>query len=155
MLSYTKESFEIIQLTDIHLGQMPFNDEDLLTLEKIDQLLASTAADLLCITGDLMWTHGVKNPEKTYHALINILNKYDIPVVVTYGNHDSEESVTRTDLREIEKNINHLVEKKHAFIDSYNKESYAVEIYHHDQLSNVLYIFDSGDYPTNSLDGYD
>lgn len=152
---YTDQRFKIIQLTDIHLGEVPFNEEDLRTLGKIDETLAKERPDLICITGDLIWSEGVKQPERGYHALIKVINKYDYPVVVTYGNHDSEEGLNRSDLREIEKTITHLVDKKQAFIDSRNRECFTVELVADELLTNVLYVFDTGSMAPGEIPGYD
>ena len=155
MLTVHNNNFTLLQLTDIHIGQYPFVKEDLLTLDKLDATLKSTTADLVVITGDLIWSEGVTTPEKGYRAIIDLLNKYDIPVAITYGNHDSEEGLTRTDLRNFEKEIHHLVEKKEIFIDSDDKEAFTVELYNQENLAHVLYFFDSGANSLVDLEGYD
>lgn len=155
MLTVHNNKFTFLQFTDIHIGQYPFVDEDILTLHKLETTLKSTTADLIVITGDLIWSEGVSTPEKGYRAIIDLLNKYDIPVAITYGNHDSEEGLTRTDLRNFEAEINNLVEKKEAFIDSDNKEAYTVELYNQGKIAHVLYFFDSGANSLVDLESYD
>ncbi|MGM0125610.1 hypothetical protein IGI37_003009 [Enterococcus sp. AZ194] len=155
MLTIKNQSFTILQFTDIHIGQYPFVEEDLLTLKKIDETLQTTPADLICITGDLIWSEGVTNPEKGYRAIIDILNNYQIPVVITYGNHDSEEGLNRTTLRDYEKMIKNFVTKSHSFIDSDDKEAFTVEIKQNNEVAHVLYFFDSGSESLIDLEGYD
>lgn len=137
-------SFKILQLTDLHIGAMPFNHDDHRTLDHIKEVTNDNDPDLIVITGDLIWSEGVSDPEKSFEELIRVLNDLQKPVMVTYGNHDTEENITRSDLRELENKLDYKVEKKHAFIIE-DRESYCVEIRdNHGELSNVLYMFDSG-----------
>ena len=146
-------NFRICQLTDIHLGEYPFNAASNHTMQQIDQLLNENDFDLVMITGDLIWGKSVDNPDKVMHELCQMLNKHDVPVAITYGNHDSEGSYSRAELREYEQFLVHRASKKNSMIVN-DRESYTLEVYRNNKLSNVLYVWDSGDYLKEEPDNY-
>ncbi len=82
---------------------------------------------------------------KYLRKLLERINKHSVPVAITYGNHDSEDEFTRSDMRKLESILEHFVEKKNAFIVD-DRESYTVEIYDAkgESIKNVLYVIDSG-----------
>ncbi|HEM5123093.1 TPA: metallophosphoesterase family protein [Streptococcus suis] len=158
MLKYTgvNKPFTILQFTDIHLGQMPFNQEDRLTLQKIEETLESSSPDLICITGDLIWTDGVNKPQDSLQALADILNKFPIPVAITYGNHDSEQTLTRQSLQQLEKKFfKRIASKTNCFIDSNHKECFTLEVFQENDLEHVLYFIDSGADALIDYESYD
>ncbi|MFT8425021.1 MAG: metallophosphoesterase family protein [Liquorilactobacillus sp.] len=146
-------NFRICQLTDIHLGEYPFNSASSDTIQQIEQLLKEYNFDLVMITGDLIWGKSVDEPDKVLGELYRMLNKYDVPVAVTYGNHDSEGQHSRAELREYEQLLTHRAPKKNSMIVN-DRESYTLEVYRNNNLSNVLYVWDSGDYLGEEPDGY-
>lgn len=157
VLRYRQDgSFRVMQLTDLHLGPFANNDNDLKTLELIEKATKFLKPDLIIITGDLIWSQQIDNPKDTLEVLYKLLNESNIPVALTYGNHDSETDYSRNSLRKLERLLNNHVEKKHAFIID-DKESYCIEVYSHDGtlLNNLIYIIDSGDYPKIDLGLYD
>ncbi|MBF0787412.1 metallophosphoesterase family protein [Streptococcus sp. 19428wC2_LYSM12] len=156
MLTYQNDTFNILQFTDIHIGEAPFNQEDLQTFEQIRATLDTTSADLICITGDLIWSDGVKDPQQGLIALAEIFNQYPIPLAITYGNHDSEQSLSRQDLHTLEQELfQHLAPKSHVFFDSQHKECFTIELYQGQELSNVLYFIDSGVDALLDIESYD
>ncbi|PAB01605.1 metallophosphoesterase family protein [Enterococcus canintestini] len=155
-MTLENNEFEILQFTDIHIGQSPFNDKDKKTFAMIDKTLAQTTADLIIITGDLIWSDGVINPTKGLEALAEIFNKYAIPLAITYGNHDSEETITRHDLHNLEtKLFRNLASKTNQFFDSNQKECFTIELKYDGQIVNVLYFIDSGANALIDYESYD
>ncbi|WP_130860407.1 metallophosphoesterase family protein [Gracilibacillus phocaeensis] len=139
-----KDSFKVLQLTDLHIGETPLNADDQKTFDLIKSTVKEIDPDLIVVTGDLIWSEGVTDPEKSFHELIEVFNSIEKPIAVTYGNHDTEEGITRSDLRILERKLLHAVEKKHSFIVE-DRESYCVEIREQNgDLAHVLYIVDSG-----------
>ncbi|GAB2571029.1 metallophosphoesterase family protein [Gracilibacillus alcaliphilus] len=139
-----KDSFKILQLTDLHIGATPLNADDQKTFDLIRTAAKETDPDLIVVTGDLIWSEGVEAPEESFHELLEVFNSLEKPIAVTYGNHDTEEGITRSDLRGLESKLTHAVEKKHSFIIE-DRESYCVEIREvNGDLAHVLYIIDSG-----------
>lgn len=146
-LKYRKDgTFKIVQLTDLHIGSKPHHEDDEKTFALIDKAFENLDADLVIMTGDLIWSDGVPNADIIFQELLERFNKHDIPVAITYGNHDAEDEFTRSEMRAIENNVlKNAVEKKHAFIID-DRESYALEIYdaNGENIEHVLYVFDSG-----------
>jgi len=145
-LKYREDgTFKIVQLTDLHIGSLPHHEDDYKTFDLIDQALEKLDADLVMITGDLIWSDGVPEADKVFTELLERINKHHVPVAITYGNHDSEDEFTRSDMRKLESSLDHFVEKKNAFIVD-DRESYTVDIYDAkgESIQNVLYVIDSG-----------
>lgn len=146
---------KLLQFTDTHIGSHPFVEADLRTLDHLEQAIAKEQPDMIAITGDLIWSDGVPDPKKGMEALIERLNRFDIPVFFTYGNHDSEMTVTRADLRAMEQTLKHPAPKTNAFVDDRDKEAFTVEILDDSGVCNVIYVFDSGNHADFDKESYD
>lgn len=143
-LQKQNETFTIMQLTDLHVGAMPFDQLDQYTFNHIRQMTELVNPELIVISGDLIWSEGVRAPEKSFDALLDVLNGLQKPITITYGNHDSEEGITRSQLREMEGKLDRLVDKKHLHIVE-DRASYCIEIKDtHGKVAHVLYLIDSG-----------
>ena len=91
-----------------------------------------------------MWSDGVKNSDKVFQIVMEYFDKYDIPLAITFGNHDSEEGITRSELRDIyEKTISKKPEKKDSFIID-DKENYVIPLSDNGEDIAYLYFIDSG-----------
>lgn len=149
--------FRIVQMTDTHIGNMPFNEEDYKTFDLIKKVLTEIEADLVIHTGDIIWSEGVKDADIVFYKTMEEFEKYlKIPMAITFGNHDTEEVITRNDLRAIYNDVISLrPEKKHTFMAG-DFESYILEIKGRDStVKNAIFIMDSGDYSGFSLSTYD
>lgn len=146
-------SYKIIQLTDLHLSPH-HNKEDVETFELISQMVQYYHPNLLMLTGDQIWSEGIIDSDQTYKKLIQHLNSLNVPVAITYGNHDTENQFTRSDLRALESEINLLAEKKHTYIVD-DKEAYCIEVTQDNKLTHVIYVIDSGDYDKLNISHYD
>ncbi|MFZ0447287.1 MAG: metallophosphoesterase family protein [Bacillus sp. (in: firmicutes)] len=145
-LKYAQDgTFKIVQLTDLHIGSLPHHEDDYKTFDLIDKAFEKLDADLVMITGDLIWSEGVPNADKVFTELLERINKHGVPVAITYGNHDSEDEFVRSDMRKLESILENFVEKKNTFIVD-DRESYTVEIYDEkgENIKHVLYVMDSG-----------
>jgi len=143
----TGKPFRICQLTDIHLGEYPLQENDLKTLAGIKKVLIENQFDLIMITGDLIWGKENEEPLETLKELYELLNQFDVPVAITYGNHDTEGIYNRKCLRDFESSLKHLAIRNNSYIVD-DRENYTLEIFNRqtDKLVNVLYVWDSGDY---------
>lgn len=146
-------TYKIIQLTDLHLSPH-HNKEDVETFELISQMVQYYHPNLLMLTGDQIWSEGIIDSDQTYLKLIHHLNSLNVPVAITYGNHDTENQFTRSDLRALESEINLLAEKKHTYIVD-DKEAYCIEVTQDNKLTHVIYVIDSGDYDKLNISHYD
>ena len=90
-------SFRIVQFTDTHLD--PSTPERHVQAEKtfprISRIVRTQKPDLIVFTGDV-----VTGPpaEKMWKRLTDSLDVYGVPYVVVFGNHDSEQNLTRPQL---------------------------------------------------------
>lgn len=139
-------SFRIIQFTDTHIGNMPFHEDDYKTFQLIEQALDHFDVDLIMHTGDVIWSEGVKNCDQVFAKALSYFDQAKVPMAITFGNHDSEEMITRSDLRRIfDECVEMKADKHHSMIKD-DRESYTLEILAHDsdQVVNTLYVLDSG-----------
>lgn len=146
-------TYRVIQLTDLHLSPHQ-NEEDEATYDLISQMVQYYDPDLLMLTGDQIWSEGVIDSDVTFKRLLQHLNQLKVPVALTYGNHDTENQFTRNDLRQLESELDLLVEKKHSLIVD-DKEAYCIEITQDSRLTHIIYVIDSGDYDKLNISHYD
>ncbi|HHU43786.1 MAG: metallophosphoesterase [Bacillota bacterium] len=96
--TFTKEKdkdFRILQLTDIHIGGGWLSIKtDRLALNAVKKLVEYTKPDLIVITGDMVYPvpihTGSINNKRATQILGTLLDSFEIPWAVTFGNHDSE-----------------------------------------------------------------
>ena len=114
--------------------------------------------DLVVLTGDN--THPDEDPAKTkklINALMNIFESRNIPVAVTFGNHDSEAGpMTREDIMEYYNTFSCTI----SVDDSINFKNCAtfnipVLASDSDKVKFNLWVFDSGDYDEDDPRHYD
>ncbi|WP_261805461.1 metallophosphoesterase [Lapidilactobacillus luobeiensis] len=141
-----ENGLKIMQLTDIHIGSYPFEPKDIRTFAALRAAIVAADPDLIMITGDLIWSEGVDRPQRGYQALVDLFNEFDYPIAMTYGNHDSEETIDRSDLRELENGFKNRIAKQNSFIDHRDKECYTFELGNSAGITNVCYVFDSGNH---------
>lgn len=154
-MEFKNDSFKIVQFTDTHFGNLPHHRDDIRTFDLINQILRLEKPDLIVHTGDIMWSEGVKDSSKVFQIVMNHFDKYDIPFAITFGNHDSEEGITRKELREIyDKHVKNKVEKEDVFIID-DKESYVIRLRDNNEDIAILYIIDSGDFDKYGYGIYD
>lgn len=158
-LKYNKEEkFKIIQFTDLHFASVPSNEDDTKTYDQIRKLLSMENPDLVVYSGDIIYSleeHGASNPAESFEKFINFLNELQIPVAITFGNHDSEGQVSRDDLRKIcnEKLTCHAKKSEVCLVN--NRENYILEIKDsEDSVRNLVFMIDSGDYESEDYSYY-
>lgn len=143
-MEFKNNTFKIVQFTDTHFGNLPHHEDDIRTFKLIDKILTDEKPDLIVHTGDIMWSDGVKDSDKVFQIVMEYFDKYDIPLAITFGNHDSEEGITRSELRDIyEKTISKKPEKKDSFIID-DKENYVITLSDNGENIAYLYFIDSG-----------
>lgn len=143
-MEFKNNTFKIVQFTDTHFGNLPHHEDDIKTFSLIDKVLRAEKPDLIVHTGDIMWSDGVKDSDKVFQIVMEYFNKYNTPLAITFGNHDSEEGITRSELREIyDKIITNKPEKKDSFIID-DKENYVISLSENENDLVYLYFIDSG-----------
>ncbi|WP_124059435.1 metallophosphoesterase family protein [Vaginisenegalia massiliensis] len=149
-LTLKNDNFRIMQLTDLHFKVWqeghPSLAFDYETVRLVEQLIQHAQPDLLVISGDLVDSPYIEDPFATQAHIIGWLNSLNIPVLVTYGNHDSECRTSRQRLNEGLASLNLQIEKENLTVLN-DRVNFTVPIYGlNNQVVCQLYILDSGDY---------
>lgn len=144
---------KILQFTDLHFGSVPSNEADEKTYEKIEQLVKKESPDLIVYSGDIIYSmsdHGADNPRESFLKFIEFANSLGYPVALTYGNHDTEEKVSRDDLRAIaDEKLTCHAEKSEIMLKN-DRESYIIKIEDPNSSDeSFVFVLDSYDYSPN------
>ena len=143
-MEFKNNTFKIVQFTDTHFGNLPHHEDDIRTFNLIDKILTDEKPDLIVHTGDIMWSDGVRDSDKVFQIVMEYFDKYDIPLAITFGNHDSEEGITRSELRCIyDKTISNKPEKQDVVVIN-DKENYVIPLSENGEDIAYLYFIDSG-----------
>lgn len=146
---------KILHIADTHLNYDKHFDSSIWVIAEACDV---EKPDLVVLTGDN--THPNEDPEKTkklINALMNIFEERNIPVAVTFGNHDAELGpMTREDIMEYYKTFP-------CVISADNSESFKncatfnipVLASDSDKVKFNLWVFDSGDYDEDEPRHYD
>ncbi|MFA6359584.1 MAG: metallophosphoesterase family protein [Dysgonamonadaceae bacterium] len=145
-------TFKIAQFTDMHyVHGNPKSDTTLLILKRI---LDAEKPDLIVFTGDIVTTKEVK---KGWDTITKFAIDRQIPFAVTFGNHDDEQGVSRSELAylitQYPYNVNKVLED--GLLASLNN---VVPVYgskKNMQVKSAIYLIDSNAYSTISgVGGY-
>ncbi|KAG7345822.1 calcineurin-like phosphoesterase [Nitzschia inconspicua] len=90
---HNHETFQIMQLTDIHLGEAEDTDwgpyQDYQTWRLLDTLMSYERPDLIVLGGDQITANNcLDNCTEYYRLLGTYLSQHDIPWATIVGNHD-------------------------------------------------------------------
>lgn len=96
-LQFNKDGkFKIVQFTDVHFKyKNPASD---IALERINQVLDEEQPDFVIFTGDVVYSAPAN---KGMLQVLEQVSKRKLPFVVTFGNHDNEQGMTREQLYDI------------------------------------------------------
>ncbi len=97
VLKFNKDGkFKIVQFTDVHY--IHGNPKSAVSLERINEVLDAEKPDLVLFTGDVIYGQPAEEGMRT---ILNLAANRQIPFGVTFGNHDDEQGLTRTQLFDI------------------------------------------------------
>ena len=90
---YYNRTFQIMQITDIHLGEAEYTDwgplQDQKTMLLLDTIFAIEKPDLIVLGGDQLTANNcLQNCTEYYKILGRFLSNYNIPWATIMGNHD-------------------------------------------------------------------
>lgn len=151
-LAFNKNGkFKIVQFTDVHFKyDNPASD---VALERISEVLEAERPDFVVFSGDVVYAAPA---DKGMRKVLELVSNRKIPFVVTFGNHDDEQGMTRTQLYDLIRKMpyNLLPERGSALSPDYvltvtsssdpGKKNAA-----------LLYCMDSNSYsPIKGVDGY-
>lgn len=100
-LKFNKEGkFKIVQFTDVHFKYgNPASD---VALERINEVLDAEHPDLVIFTGDVVYCAPA---DSGMVKVLNLVAKRKLPFVVTFGNHDDEQGMSREQLYDVIRKI--------------------------------------------------
>lgn len=98
-LNITGDELKILQLTDIHFDD--HNNRKEWTLDLIKSTIESSMPDLIAVTGDWVSTNEKKERDKATKTVFDLIDSYNIPWIVAFGNHDAEGELTKYDFADI------------------------------------------------------
>ena len=146
---------KILHIADTHLNYDKHFDASVWVIAEACDV---EKPDLVVLTGDN--THPDDDPEKTkklINALMNIFESRNIPVAVTFGNHDSEKgTMTRADIMEYYKTFSCVITAEDA--DAFhNCATFNIPVLasDSDNVNFNIWVFDSGDYDEDEPRHYD
>ncbi|WP_152401070.1 metallophosphoesterase family protein [Paenibacillus cellulositrophicus] len=155
-LSFRKDgTFTIVQFTDLHW--MDGRPEDQRTREIMERVMDAEKPDLVVITGDVIYTGPVspgnkecENPREAFRDAVAAVEERGIPWAVVFGNHDTENRISREELMQTVLEHRHTVtEPGPAHLSG--SGNYTLELVDAEgRPAANLYFLDSGDY--SSLD---
>ena len=146
---------KILHVADPHLDNDKHFDSSIWVIANACDI---EKPDIVVLTGDNVTPQ--EDPEETkklINALMNIFESRNIPVAVTFGNHDSEAGpMTRKDIMEYYKTFSCVIsaEDSEAFKNcaTFNVPVLASDS---DKVNFNLWVFDSGDYDEDDPRHYD
>ena len=151
-LKFNKDGkFKIVQFTDVHY--IHNNPKSAISVERINEVLDAEKPDLVLFTGDIIYG---KPAEEGMRTILNLASKRKIPFGMTFGNHDNEQGLTRTELFDIIKTIPYNLTDSVAGVSG--ASNYILPVQSSDGSKNavVLYCMDSHSYSQiEGVGGYD
>ncbi len=146
---------KVLHIADTHLNYDKHFDSSIWVIAEACDV---EKPDLVVLTGDN--THPNEDPEKTkklINALMNIFESRNIPVAVTFGNHDSETGpMTRADIMEYYKTFPCVISGDNSE-NFKNCATFNIPVLasDSDKVNFNLWVFDSGDYDEDEPRHYD
>ncbi|OBR67953.1 metallophosphoesterase [Paenibacillus oryzae] len=148
-------TFKIVQFTDVHLIDGSGEEKDQRTLALMKDIVKREQPDLIVYTGDLIFSERAGEPAEAFRSVIGVAEAAGIPYGVVYGNHDSEQGVTRAELQTILEE-RELSLSKAGPADIHGTGNYVLTVQRSSGTGEaaVLYFVDSGEYASPSVGGY-
>ena len=137
---------KILHITDTHL-KLNHNFDP--TIWMVERACDNEKPDIVMLTGDIVFNYdNAEDTKKMINALMNVFDSRNIPVAVTFGNHDSEEgAMTREELMAYYNTFSCSVSVDDGDALS-GCGTYNIPVYSSDgeNVKFNLWVFDSGDY---------
>jgi predicted phosphodiesterase len=150
-------TFTIVQFTDMHFGDGKEEERhsDGQTTALVEQVIASEKPDLVVLTGDMIWSHGVADPKASFRRAIAPIVGSQVPWAAVFGNHDAESGVTREELLGIQQEDKKCLSVSgEADINGVGNYVLKVKGANGNEDTAALYFFDSGINAPEAIGGY-
>lgn len=152
VLKFNKDGkFKIVQFTDVHY--IHGNPKSAISLERINEVLDTEKPDLVLFTGDVIYG---KPAEEGMRTILNLAANRKIPFGVTFGNHDDEQGLTRSQLFDIIQTIPYNLTDSVAGVSGASNFILPLKSSDGKKDAAILYGFDSHSYSKiKGIGGYD
>ncbi|HRT82920.1 MAG TPA: metallophosphoesterase, partial [Oscillospiraceae bacterium] len=147
-------SFRILHLTDLHKRHKnDYNDVHTVLLRRLAQ---TQDVDLVVITGDIAMDGPLNEILENIDDIMTAFADYDIPVAVTFGNHDSEKGlISREDLMAVYNSYpNSISVDEGDLLPGCGTYTVPILSSKNDKLAFNLWVIDSGDYDDEGHYGF-
>jgi predicted phosphodiesterase len=149
----TDDPIRILQLTDIHIGGGLLSiRNDKMAIKAVRTLIEHARPDLVIVTGDLVYPvpfqSGTINNMIASKIFGELMEKFGIPWVLTFGNHDSEpySLYKRSELTEYYSGLKNCLLVRGPE-DIYGYGNQIITLHNSDgELNTALVLMDSNDY---------
>ena len=147
----SNHKFKIVQFTDVHwIYDDPKSEE---AAERMREVLDAERPDLVIYTGDIIFA---KPAAPALQRALEPAIERGIPFAVTWGNHDDEQDMTRTELSAYIKDMKGNLTSHTEGISGQTNYTLSVKSSDGRRDAAVLYIFDSHSYSKiERVKGYD
>lgn len=151
----TDGKLKILHIADPHLANDKHFDSSIWVIAEVCDI---EKPDLVVLTGDN--TKPYDDPEETkriINSLMNIFESRNIPVAVTFGNHDSEAGpMSRKDIMDYYKTFSCVITADES-VNFKNCATFNIPVLasDSDEVKFNVWVFDSGDYDEDEPRHYD
>lgn len=143
--------FKIVQFTDVHY--IHGNPKSDIAVERINEVLDAEKPDLVIFTGDVIFGAPAEEGMRT---ILNLTSSRKIPFAVTFGNHDDEQGLTRSQLFDIMKSIPYNLTDSVPGVSGGSNFILPLKSSDGKKDAVILYCLDSHSYSKiNGVKGYD
>lgn len=155
---------KILQLTDIHIGNGPLTlKKDKKAIAAVCKMIEATNPDLIILSGDLVYPvalmTGTNDNLTALKVLSRVIEKYETPWTICFGNHDAEGSAKYSkselcDFLESDELQNCLFERGPSSLDGMG--NHIINLYNSNgDFNSSIFLFDNGMYNGETqLSGY-
>ncbi|MCD9023561.1 metallophosphoesterase family protein [Cohnella silvisoli] len=150
-------TFTIVQFTDMHFGDGKEEERqsDGQTAALVEKIIAFEKPDLVVLTGDMIWSHGVADPKASFRRSIAPVVAAQVPWAAVFGNHDAEDGVTREELLDIQQEDEKCLSAAGpADINGVGNFVLKVKDADGSEAAAALYFLDSGINAPEAIGGY-
>ena len=151
-LKFNKDGkFKIVQFTDVHY--IHGSPKSAISVERINEILDAEKPDLVLFTGDVIYGEPA---EKGMRTILCLAADRKIPFGLTFGNHDDEQGLSRTQLFDIIRTIPYNLTDSVAGTGGASNYILPLKSSDGQKDAAVLYCLDSHSYSQiKGIGGYD
>lgn len=133
--------FKILQFTDTHINLTKNTNRDV--YDRVRNIMEIEKPDLVVLTGDIVTGN---NPEEGYRIFEKLFVEAGVPWTVTFGNHDSQNEMSRKELADFIQSLRFCMNKDFGETDG--NSNFILTLGTEEKTEALLYFMDSNSYST-------